>query len=355
MRPLPRGALRLILLVGVPLLVGAVSVFLWLSGGRYVSTENAYVKADIVQMAAEVSGRIVKVAIRDHARIAKGDLLVEIDPVPYELALKRAEAELDALRQQVATLKASYEEARTELAEARGRSAYFAQQAARNRELARRGVVSSSKLEEIENSASAARDRVAVARKKLERVLASIGGSADVPVDDHPLVREKQALRDRARLDLAKTRIVAPVDGIAVNMKLQPGEQVKAQVALFSIVAAHQAWIEANFKETDLTHVTVGQKATVVLDIYPGVSWQAVVESISPATGAEFAILPPQNASGNWVKVVQRLPVRLRLVERQQGPSLRAGMTATVTIDTERVRHLSDIIGTGDAVAMRRK
>jgi membrane fusion protein (multidrug efflux system) len=146
------------------------------------------------------------------------------------------------------------------------------------------------------------------------------------------------AWRDRAALDLTYTGVKAPRGGVVVNFKLQPGEQIKAQTPLFSIVSDRRPWVEANFKETDLTNVVVGQKATVVLDIYPDITWDAEVESISPATGAEFAILPPQNASGNWVKVVQRLPVRLRLIDRPGEPPLRAGMTAWVGIDTQRSR-----------------
>ena len=145
-------------------------------------------------------------------------------------------------------------------------------------------------------------------------MLAALGGNPDIATDDHPLVREKRAERDRAALDLERTTIVAPIGGTAVNVKLQPGEQVRAATPLFVVVAKTRPWVEANMKETDLTHVKPGQKARVVLDIYPDVTWTAEVESISPATGAEFAILPPQNASGNWVKVVQRLPVRVRLL-----------------------------------------
>jgi membrane fusion protein (multidrug efflux system) len=183
------------------------------------------------------------------------------------------------------------------------------------------------------------------------RVQAALGGDTSLPTDQYPAVREKQAMRDRAALDLAHSEIKAPRDGTVVNFKLQLGEQVKAQTPLFSLVADRRPWVEANFKETDLTYVAVGQQATVVLDMHPDVTWEAEVESISPATGAEFAILPPQNASGNWVKVVQRLPVRLRLIERAGEPPLRAGMTAYVSIDTRRTRTLADTFGGGTPAA----
>ena len=348
-------ALRLFLLVVVPIAIAVVAGLFWLWGGRYVSTENAYVKADIVQIAAEVAGKVAKVHIEDHATVKAGDLLITIDAMPYELALAKAEAELDATRQQVETLKATWGEAKSELAEALTRLAYYRQQAGRQSELAKRGVVSASRMDAVENDRRVAADRVQVVKNKIKRVLTAIGGDPKLPVDQHPLVREKIALRDAAKLDLARTRIVAPVDGIAVNMKLQAGEQVKVQTPLFALVSKLRPWVEANFKETDLTHVRVGQKATVVLDIYPDITWDAEVLSISPATGAEFAILPPQNASGNWVKVVQRLPVKLKLLPRGgKEPALRAGMTATVDIDTERVRRLTDILGNGKAIAMRR-
>jgi membrane fusion protein (multidrug efflux system) len=343
--------LRPVLMAGVPAAV-LIGVFLfWLWGGRYIATENAYIKADIAQVSAEVAGRVLEVHVRDHAEVATGDLLITIDPEPFRVALAKADAELDATRGQVRTLIATWVEAKSELQEAESKVAYWDAQLARQKTLAARGIVASSKFEEVESNAIAAADRVGVMQKKVARVAAQLGGQPNRPIDRHPLVREKQAERERAALDLARTTIRAPLDGTTVNVRLQKGDQVKAATPLFALVANTRPWVEANFKETELTHVKEGLTATVELDIYPNVVWQAEVESISPATGAEFALLPPQNASGNWVKVVQRLPVRLRLLPRAGEPALRAGMTASVRVDTLRQRSISQLFGGGTALA----
>jgi membrane fusion protein, multidrug efflux system len=337
------AAVRLVLLVVLPLVAVVVGVAIWQQGGRFISTDDAYVKADIAQISPEVSGRVVDVAVHDQTPVNSGDVLVRLDPEPYQLALDKADAALDQARIQVENARATWLETRSELGEVQNQADYLARQLERQQVLARTGVVSATKLEEAQNDAAVARNRLTVVRARLQRVLTMLGGNPDIATDQHPLVRDKRADRDRAALDLAHTRIRAPVSGIAVNVKLQPGEQVKAATPMFVIVSDRRPWVEANLKETELTNVRVGQKVRIVLDIYPDEIWDGEVETISPATGAEFAILPPQNASGNWVKVVQRLPARIRLLPHASESPLRAGMTATVNIDSERERHLSDI------------
>ncbi len=350
MRPHPK-IVRLLLLVAVPFLLVLIGGALWLRGGRTVSTDDAYVKADIAQVAPEVSGRVNEVLVRDHEPVEAGAPLVKLDPAPFKLALDKAEAELDNARTTVETARAQWSETQSELAELQAQADYLARQAARQQALAASGAAAISKLEEAQNAAAVARDRIAVMKRRLARMLAALEGDPTIAADDHPLVREKRAERDRAALDLAHATIKAPIAGTAVNVKLQPGDEVRAATPLFVLVAKTRPWVEANMKETDLTYVKPGQRAEVVLDVYPDVTWAAEVESISPATGAEFAILPPQNASGNWVKVVQRLPVRVRLLPQGAELPLRAGMTATVTIDIGRRRSLADLFRSSASAA----
>jgi membrane fusion protein (multidrug efflux system) len=349
-RPHPK-VLRALLLVVIPAVALLIGGAIWLRGGGSVGTEDAYVKNDIAQVAPEIAGRVAEVLVRDHAAVKVGDVLVKLDAEPFRLALAKADAELEATRTTVETARAQWLETKSELGEVESQADYLSRQASRQQALAASGVASQTKLEEAMNAAAVARDRINVVKRRLDRMLAALGGNPEIATDDHPLVREKLAERDRAALDLRRTKMVAPIGGTAVNVRLQTGDQVKAATPIFVIVAATRPWVEANMKETDLTHVVPGQKASVVLDIYPDVVWDAEVESISPATGAEFAILPPQNASGNWVKVVQRLPVRVRLLPRSGEPPLRAGMTATVSIDIGRKRSLADMFRTSASAA----
>ncbi|MEM9141041.1 MAG: HlyD family efflux transporter periplasmic adaptor subunit, partial [Pseudomonadota bacterium] len=212
-----------------------------------------------------------------------------------------------------------------------------------------RGTISEFRLIEVRREADQAARRIGVIREEIAEGLSELGGDPDMPENEHPAVLSAIAALDRAALDLASTEVRAPAAAIAANVRLQTGEFVEAGDPIMSLVGTDAVWIEANLKETDLTHLTVGQIATLEVDAYPGLEWQARVSSLSPATGAEYALLPPQNASGNWVKVVQRVPVRLEILPMDQAPQLRAGMSVAVSIDTKHERPLPDVLNTARA------
>lgn len=345
-----RRAGRRFLLLGVlPAAVLLAGLGWWAATGRYVSTENAYIKASIVAISADIDGRVVAVDVRDDQAVTAGDLLFRIDPGTFELDKDRAAARMVSAKYQIEGWRAEYEEAQAEIDEALERATYYRQQADRQRALESQGIASAVRLEEAELELAAAGKRVTALEQKRRAVLAKLGGDPEIAADLHPAFREAVADREKAALLLKKTTIRAPISGVISRMRLEPGEWVEEGEPVFTIVDQDRSWIEANLKETQLTHVDVGQSVDIAIDSYPDASWTGRVASISAATGAEFALIPPQNASGNWVKVVQRLPVRIEIDPADGLPPLRAGMTASIEIDTERDTSLAKLVG--DAVA----
>ena len=335
---------RLVLLVGVPLLAGAAALALWLQGGRFEETENAYVKAHIIAVSADVSGRVVEVLVKDNQPVAAGALLFRVDPAPFELAVARAEAQMAVVRTEVEGLRAEHRVARAEAAEAETRIAFLERQLERQARLREKGMGLESNFDEARHNLDAAKRRLEAAREKASRVLASLGGDASIRADAHPSFLAARAARDSGRDELQRVRVSAPAAGIVSNMRLQPGERVERGVPVFTLIEDRPVWIEANFKETQLTHMREGQAVTVVADAYPDVRWQGKVSTIAPATQAEFSLLPAQNASGNWVKVVQRVPVLITLDPQAPGQApLRAGMTVTARVDIGHTRSLAGI------------
>lgn len=341
-----RRFLRVLLLVVVPVLAVAAALHFYAEGGRYIETENAYVKAHIIVVNSEVSGQVAQVYVRDNQPVEKGQLLFKIDAVPYETALARANAQLANARTDVETLRAEYRVAQAEAQEAEERIGFLQLQLDRQRRLREKGMVREDAFDEARHNLAAARAHVVALKERSARALTGLSGNPELPVERHPRVIEAQTARAAAALDLAKTSVHAPAAGTVSNMRLQAGEFLGRGVAAFSLIQSGDLWIEANFKETQLTDLRVGQKAQVIADAYPAVEWGARVATIAPATGAEFALLPPQNATGNWVKVVQRVPVLLA-IEPEGGdknrPALRAGMTVGVRIDSGHSRGLPDL------------
>lgn len=345
--PPNRQRLRRLLMTGVPLVVALVGLGLYLTSGRYVETEDAYVKADKVSVSAEVNGPIVAVTVADNQHVEPGDELFRLDERPFRIALERAEAELHTVQAELESQKASYRQKQEELDLARNDVAFAEREFARQSGLARQKLNSQAALDQAQHALDTARRRVAVIGQEQAQILAQLNGAADIEAKDHPRYRAALAARDEAQLNLERTRVRAPFAGVASRVPY-PGLYVNAGSPVMSVVADRAMWIEANFMETDLTHVRPGQRATIEIDTYPGREWHGSVQSISQATGAEFSVLPPQNASGNWVKIVQRIPVRIAVETAAGDPPLRVGMTSTITIDTGR-HHLLPWFGRSHA------
>ncbi len=323
----------LVALIG-PIAAISIGTYVYLTGGRFMVTDNAYVKADKIAVSTDISGRVVEVAVKADEPVARGALLFRLDAEPFRIAHERADARLAAAIQEIDATRALYEQKIARMKLAAGDLEFHQQNHERQDRLIRSGVVSRSLMDTADKSLRNARDQTLIMQQEMAEVLAKLGGDAARPSAEHPVVREARAQRDAAALDLRRTEVRAPVSGVVTNFDLQPGEYVTAGSVVFSLVGNEDIWVQANFKETELTYLREGQTGSVHVDTYPDVEWRARVTSISPATGAEFAILPPQNATGNWVKVVQRLPVRMRLEPLPGAPPLRAGMSVVVEIDT---------------------
>jgi membrane fusion protein, multidrug efflux system len=331
---LRRGWLRIFLMVSVPLALVVVAGYWYLTSGRYAGTDDAYVQADMVSISADVAGRVVKVEVADNQPVTSGQVLFRLDDRNYRIALARAEAQLAAARLQIDGLRATYRQKLAEFKQAQDTLAYQQREFERQQRLFADHVTSQANLDAARHGLDMARQQGASTEQQIANTLAALGGNADIRTEDHPLVQQAQAQVDQAKLDLSHTVIAAPMDGTVTKVdKLPVGEYLNAATPAFSLVA-NKVWIEANFKETDLTHMTPGQKATVDIDSYPDHTFTATVESIGAGTGSEFSVLPPQNASGNWVKVVQRIPVRLVIEDPDPDRPLRAGMSADVSVDT---------------------
>ncbi len=340
-----RRWLRPLLLLLGPLVVLVGAGYVYATGGRYVSTDNAYVHADKVAISAEVAGSIAETDVHENQPVAKGDVLFRIDDRPYRVALERAEAQLRAAKDAVEALKATWRQKAAEIQMDQANANFAQRDLGRQTQLAKNSYASQAKLDEARHAVDVARQQIAMTRHEQSQIAAQLGGGLDTPLDAVPSYAAAKAARDQAQLDLAHTLVRAPFSGIASKTP-EPGAYVTAGVPVMSVVADTGLWIDANFKETDLTHVRPGQTVAITIDTYPDHGWQGTVKSIAPASGAEFSVLPAQNATGNWVKVVQRIPVRVVIRPQKDAPQLRAGMSANVEIDTRHKRALPDFVRT---------
>jgi membrane fusion protein (multidrug efflux system) len=339
----PRNLRRILMVLG-PAVVLAGSLFAYMAGGRYVSTDNAYVHAGKLTVATDVSGIVADVAVHESQRVSKGQVLFTLDQEPFRIALAGAEANLGTVRNQIVTQQATYRQRLAQIEQAKTDIGFFEIAAQRQQDLLKRGVSAQATYDQAKRDLDTARERRLVAQSDADAALAQLGGRADAPIEQNANYLAAQAQVDKARRDLNHTTVVAPMPGIVTNVDaLLPGEYLPAAQPAFSLVSTQDVWVEANPKESDLANLKPGDKATVSIDAYPGREWQATVTSLAPATGAEFSVLPAQNATGNWVKVVQRVPIRLNVEMPDGAPPLRTGMSAYVEIDTGHQRQLSDL------------
>ncbi len=321
------------LILGGPILILSIVGWFVATGGRYESTDNAYVQIAKDPVAPSVAGRVVEVYVQDNQVVKKGQLLFRLDPRDYQANSAAAEAALAQAEQQVQVQRAAYQQAQANVQAARDAADYAQTEAARQRKLAAAGVASRQQVDQAVNAANQARSQLAAAQQASAQALANLGGDAGQSMDRYPAVMKAQADLQRAKLNLSYADVYAPSDGVVTRVEQMPvGTYLNASQTGFWLLSG-QPWVEANFKEDQLAHMKVGQAVTIEVDAYPQAHLTGHVASFSPGTGSAFSALPAQNATGNWVKVVQRLPVRVDFDRSPPGMAARAGLSARVKVD----------------------
>ena len=327
--------LRPWLMAGVPALFAAVGYAHYVANEPIVSTDNAYTRVAKASINARISGQVVEIAVEDNQPVRKGQVLFRIDPKPLQIAVDRAEAQLGNARLRIDGLKASYRQQQAELQSAKESAEFDRKEFARKKALVATEFVSQAIYERAETDLKVARQRIASVEQQIASTVVALNGNPDIAIDSHPTVREARAQFDEAQLYLSYATVTAPDDGIVAKVDdLQVGNYVNNGAPAFALISDREHWIEANFRETQVTHMRPGQAATIAIDTYPDRVFKAHVISMSPGAGSDFALLPPENATGNWVKVVQRVPVRLELDEVDPSLPLFSGTSATVKVDT---------------------
>ena len=329
----PRRFARLALLASVPLLLVVGASAYYIMNDHYVSTDNAYVQQDKVSISAEVGGRIVDVAVRENDVVKEGDLLFRIDPAPYRIAIEQADASIAAAQVRVASLQTEYQTTNVDIDSAREDVAFYEKEYQRQSSLMQDGFTTRARFQAAEHALSDARSRVASALADATKARAALATGSAAP-GVNPAIKAGQVQREQAMLNLSRTEVRAPVSGVVSQAdRLQPGQMMVQGLPGVTIVASSKSWVEANFKETDLAKMRVGQPAEITFDAYPNLKVRGKISSIGAGTGSEFSVLPAQNANGNWVKVTQRVPVRISITDKPKRAMI-AGLSAHVRIDT---------------------
>lgn len=321
------------LILGGPILILLIVGYFVITGGHYQSTDNAYVQIAKVPVAPSIGGRVTDIYVQENQFVRKGQLLFRLDARDYQANAAAADAALAQAEQQVQVERAAYQQAQANVQAARDAARYAATELARQKQLAAAGVASRQQLDQAVNAANQARSQLAAAEQQAAQALANLGGDTAKPIGSYPAVMRAQAELQRARLNVSYTDVHAPSDGIVTRVEQMPvGTYLNASQTGFWLLSG-QPWVEANFKEDQLAHMKVGQPVSIRVDAYPDANLTGRVASFSPGTGSAFSVLPAQNATGNWVKVVQRLPVRVDFDRPPPGMAARAGLSARVKVD----------------------
>lgn len=338
--PERRKRLRRILMLAAPVVVVIGAIYMYFSGGRYESTENASLQTGMVAVSSSVSGKVVSIEVSENQFVRKGQVLFRIDPDNLQVAVAEAQAQLAQARTEVGSTRSDYQEAVSRIRAAEARSAYAQGEAARQRSLHAEGISSRAQQDQAATEARTARDEVAAARAKADSLLAALSNNVGGPADSQPAVRRAASMLEKARIALRDSVVRASQDGIVTRVhQLQVGNYVTAGRTLFMLTGT-RFWVQANFKESQLRYMRVGQPVEVEIDAFPDHKLKGRVASFSPGTGNSFSILPAENATGNWVKVVQRLPVEIVLDSVPQGLPLHTGLSVEVEVDTGHQRRL---------------
>jgi membrane fusion protein (multidrug efflux system) len=339
-----RGLTRPLLFALLPVALAAGG-YAYVTGGAVVSSDNAYVQADTLGVSTDVAGTVIAIEVHDNEAVKKGDVLYRLKPDTYRIALDGAKAQLGTVHDQVLTLQASYRLALAQIEQAQADLPFYQTAFKRQQDLLATGAGTKASFDQAQHDLDATKQKIAVAKAQADAALAQLGGDPNQPIEKNSFYLQALSGVDNAQRDLDDTIVRAPFDGVVANVDaLQPGSYLQASQQAFSLVSSTNMWVAASPKETELTHVRAGQPATISVDAYPGVEWKGAVQSISPASGSSFSLLPAQNTTGNWVKVVQRIPLRVTIADAAGKPPLRVGMSVTVDVDTGHPRGLPDFV-----------
>jgi membrane fusion protein, multidrug efflux system len=337
----PKKSLRrplMFALLPVALIVGG---YFYVTGGAVMSTDNAYVQADTVGLSTDVAGIVTQVLVHDNQKVAKNDILFKLDPLQFQLALDRAEAQVGNTRNDLVALQASYRNMQAQVGQAQKDVDFNTVNFQRQEQLIANNFTPRATFDTARNTLQGSQQKLASLQQQLAGLAANLNGDPDAAIENHPKYKDAVAARDEAARQLAHTVVRAPFAGIVTNVpSLQPGQYLAAAATAFNIVSTDHVWVQASPKETELTYVKPGQEATVEVDSYPGQNWTGTVDSISPASASSFSLLPAENTSGNWVKVVQRIPMRVSVANAPGKPQLRVGMSVELSVKTAHERGL---------------